>query len=670
MEGYDKLMHMKFNFCAAAVFLFLVLSARAQTTTFTYQGRLISSNAPATGAFDLRFQIYNDNGNSNVVAGPLTNAPVGVTNGLFTVPLDFGASVFDGSTRWLEIGVRGFNASTNVNTNAYVVLSPRQMLTSVPYAIQSLNASSAAVLTGPLPATSITGTIPNSLLSSNVAILTNNVIFSGSVTAANFIGNGFGLSNVPGTSLIGIITGNGSGLSNVPATSLTGTLPDARLSANVALQSNPSLNFAGTVSATNFSGGGHGLTNVPGAFFWVTVAANTQAQPNIGYICNNGLVPVTITLPSSPSVGDVYKVAGVGAGGWIIKQNANQMIAAGNLPDSIGQSWTARGITANWSAVASSADGTKLVATVKGGQIYTSTDSGVTWTPQANSTNWSSVASSADGTYLVAGVGNNVSLVGYIYTSGNSGIGSWTPHDNARQWVSVASSADGAKLVAAVYSTIGSGNPGIYTSTSSGASWGQSKAVPFCSAVASSADGAKLVATVYGGQIWTSTDSGNSWLARDSSRNWTAVASSADGSRLLAAVSGGSLYISYNSGTNWAGINPGASLWTAVASSADGSRLVAVASSGQVYISTDSGVTWAQRFGLPSVSWTGAACSADGSRLVLAAYGDKIYTSSQSSTTTGPTGYLFGPQHSAIELIYAGNNLFLPLSHEGTIRAY
>ena len=69
----------------------------------------------------------------------------------------------------------------------------------------------------------------------------------------------------------GAFAGNGGGLTNVPATSLTGTLPDARLSANVALQSNPDLNFAGAVYATNFIGAGHGLTNVPGAFFWVTV---------------------------------------------------------------------------------------------------------------------------------------------------------------------------------------------------------------------------------------------------------------------------------------------------------------------------------------------------------------------------------------------------------------
>jgi len=61
--------------------------------------------------------------------------------------MNFGASVFDGSTRSLEIGVRSFNASTNVNTNAYAVLSPRQTFTSVPYAIQSINASNAMKLT-------------------------------------------------------------------------------------------------------------------------------------------------------------------------------------------------------------------------------------------------------------------------------------------------------------------------------------------------------------------------------------------------------------------------------------------------------------------------------------------------------------------------------------------
>ena len=179
---------MKFNIIAWVVFLFLA-AARAQTTDFTYQGRLSDGTNPANGSYDFRFQVYN--ADSAVVAGPLTNAPVGVTNGLFTVTLDFGAGVFDGGARSLEIGVR-----TNGDTHAYTVLSPRQTLTSVPYAIQALNAATAAGLTAPMPATNLAGTIPNSLLSPNVAVLTNNVIFSGSVTATNFTGNGPGLMNL------------------------------------------------------------------------------------------------------------------------------------------------------------------------------------------------------------------------------------------------------------------------------------------------------------------------------------------------------------------------------------------------------------------------------------------------------------------------------------------
>ena len=93
-------------------------------------------------------------------------------------------------------------------------------------------------------------------------------------------------------------------------------------------------------------------------------------------------------------------------------------------------------------------------------------------------------------------------------------------------------------------------------------------------------------------------------------------------------------------------------------------------SSGNIFASSDSGASWRQLAGAPTGSWAAIASSADGSQLAAAVYGGNIYISSQSSTTTGTAGYLIGPQHSAIELIYAGNNLFLPLSHEGTIRAY
>ncbi|HTY86261.1 MAG TPA: hypothetical protein VMB80_02250 [Candidatus Acidoferrum sp.] len=691
---------MKSYFPALAAVLFAAMSLRAQNSAFTYQGVLNQGNSAATGPYDFRFRLFDVN--SNVVAGPLTNAPVAVNNGQFITTLDFGAAVFDGSVRTLEIGVR-----TNGDTSAYAILSPRQPLNSVPYAIQSLNASNAVSLTAPLPATNLTGTIPNTLLSPQVALLSSNVVFTGNVTATNFTGNGFGLSNLPAISLIGTIsdarlstnvamlnatnanfqgnvtgtnfTGNGFGLSNLPAASLTGTVSDARLSANVALQSNPALNFAGNVAATNFSGGGHGLTNVPGAFFWVVVSGtNVQAQPNVGYICTNNLNPVIIALPSAPSIGDTFRVAGVGGAGWIIAQTNSQMILAGNLAGgNIGQTWRTNGPLALWSAVASSASGIKLVATIYNNQIYTSTNAGSTWVARATSQFWSAVASSSDGTRLVATIGNNASTAGPIYTSTDSGA-TWASQSSGsgtRQWVSVASSADGTRLVAANYGTVGSGGPGVYTSVNGGTNWVQRLSVNSCSAVASSADGSKLVAAIYGGQIYTSTNYGTNWTARGSSLNWSAVASSSDGSRLAAAVSSGQIYLSADSGATWTPDTPLVSApWTSVCSSSDGSRLAAVASgTGNIYNSTDSGSTWVLQNGAPATSWSGIASSADGSQLVAVANpggGSLIYLSSQFSTTTGTNGYATGSQQTAVELLYVGNGIFQPLSHEGTIRAY
>ncbi|MEK7674456.1 MAG: CHRD domain-containing protein, partial [Verrucomicrobiota bacterium] len=93
-----------------------------------------------------------------------------------------------------------------------------------------------------------------------------------------------------------------------------------------------------------------------------------------------------------------------------------------------GAVWTARESDRGWTSVASSADGTKLVAGVyNGGQIYTSTDSGVTWTARASSGNWYSVASSADGTKLVAVDGSP----GQIYTSSGAAGLVFTPAANA-----------------------------------------------------------------------------------------------------------------------------------------------------------------------------------------------------------------------------------------------
>ena len=111
-------------------------TASAQSTEFTYQGRLLFGGAPANGSHDFEFRLFSDpDGNAQVgLAIPLT--AVNVVNGVFSVRLDFG-NQFPGAHRYLEIRVR------QAGQEFYAVLAPRQAITSAPYAVKSLTAESA-----------------------------------------------------------------------------------------------------------------------------------------------------------------------------------------------------------------------------------------------------------------------------------------------------------------------------------------------------------------------------------------------------------------------------------------------------------------------------------------------------------------------------------------------
>src|SRR5277367_6816587 len=84
--------------CIAALLIAGAANLRAQGTAFTYQGLLDFSNSPATGNYDLSFQLYSaaTATNTAVVGSPVVKSNTAVANGLFTVTLDFGA-VFTGS---------------------------------------------------------------------------------------------------------------------------------------------------------------------------------------------------------------------------------------------------------------------------------------------------------------------------------------------------------------------------------------------------------------------------------------------------------------------------------------------------------------------------------------------------------------------------------------------
>ena len=110
----------------------------AQGTAFTYTGRLINNGVPANGPYDLRFTLYDASAGGNVVAGPLPFSPVDVANGLFTVRIDFGAGIFTGPPRWLNLEVQPAGGG------GFTPLSPRQEVTSSPYAVRAVSAGTAA----------------------------------------------------------------------------------------------------------------------------------------------------------------------------------------------------------------------------------------------------------------------------------------------------------------------------------------------------------------------------------------------------------------------------------------------------------------------------------------------------------------------------------------------
>jgi len=300
------------------------------------------------------------------------------------------------------------------------------------------------------------------------------------------------------------------------------------------------------------------------------------------------------------------------------------------------QTWTQTSAPSNdWASVASSADGNTLAAvslsitratspdgrtitTYGDGLIYISTNSGADWIQSgALSNNWSAVASSAEGTKLVAAASGDL-----IYTSTNLGSDWAATSAPSNSWSAVASSADGATLDAAA------NGDGIYFSTNSGLDWTESDApITNWNSIACSADGTKAIAA-NGSQVWISEDSGATWTQTDlPSLNWSSVCSSADGNKLATVgistsftsptgrtnSSPGGIGISANSGASWTtngNFNAGS-----IASSADGSKLIAGNGSG-IYVSTDSGTTWIQETNIPaSIS----ALSADGNKSAFVA---------------------------------------------------
>jgi len=150
-------------------------TALAQTTVFAHQGKLEFDGVPANGDYDFQFKLFDAPVDGAQKGSTLDHLNITVTNGAYTVNLDFGAAVFNGADRFIEVGVRP------AGIGSYSILTPRQFVTSTPYSIRSHRATTAnglsaacagcvtssqiqsvqgSQLTGNVAGSQISGTIP------------------------------------------------------------------------------------------------------------------------------------------------------------------------------------------------------------------------------------------------------------------------------------------------------------------------------------------------------------------------------------------------------------------------------------------------------------------------------------------------------------------------------
>ena len=194
MKAHRNVPHVLFAVLTLLLSLnFPVTPCFAQGTVFTYQGRLDSSGVAYNGTAEFQPTLWNaQSGGSQIAANNPSSVVVNVTNGLFQLPLDFGAN-FSGPDRWLQMDVR-------IALGPFTTLTPRQQLTPAPYAMYSANAGTAATAASAssVSAANITGTLLLTQLPAGVVTNTQN-----------------------GVSLTGSFTGDGGALSNISSGALT-----------------------------------------------------------------------------------------------------------------------------------------------------------------------------------------------------------------------------------------------------------------------------------------------------------------------------------------------------------------------------------------------------------------------------------------------------------------
>lgn len=199
----------------AVLLLFVAMPASAQLlgTAFTYQGYLEDGGEPKNGAIDLAINAFDAQSGGELV-GVVRLESVSVSNGVFTVSLDFGGGTFLGTPVFLEIHVREDADGDLASNDNFVMLSPRQALTPTPYALHAESVSLDAIGSAQIANGGVgTGDLANrAVTNAKLAdeAVTSNKLADGSVGSRHLASNAVIAGKIASNSITGAQVQDGS----------------------------------------------------------------------------------------------------------------------------------------------------------------------------------------------------------------------------------------------------------------------------------------------------------------------------------------------------------------------------------------------------------------------------------------------------------------------------
>ena len=313
----------KIQFAALLLALLCVLNApfstaHAQGTAFSYQGLLTTGNGPANGTYDLTFTLFNTNATGSAVSATVTNTAASVSNGLFTVAVDFGSAPFKlGQPLWLEIGARTNGAA------AFSTLAPRQAVLSTPIATYAESAN-ATNLTG----TIVSANLPNGLGGSGDSASGLNATVSGGSgnqvdAASSYSTIGAGNANSIANTLYATIGGGNQNVMNNTAGFGTIGGGNGNFIANT-LDGTIAGGFHNTITnGATFAAVGGGNGNAIGGGFDSVIGGGFQNFVNASFATVPGGANNSAVANYSFAAGDQAQAVNAGAFVWADSQGVN-----------------------------------------------------------------------------------------------------------------------------------------------------------------------------------------------------------------------------------------------------------------------------------------------------------------------------------------------------------